>query len=273
MLRFDTLDGTPIAVLFNFGCHPVSLHSYRNLLSSDYPGYAREVIRGVLGAGVVAMFTMGAAGDINPAGYVAGGTHPRRSQQIGSILGCEVAQVALDATPMAEPVLGVGHRTVALPVYPLPPVAELSALHEQAAAEAEQLRKVGAPWADISVPEIKRDWAADCLHAHAEGRSQEPLACELSALRIGDAAILMAPLEMFTATGLAIKHGSPAVMTLVASNSNGGVGYLPTRDAYSETDYTNPEGLAPKIYGIYALTPEAEPLVSSEACSLLKELW
>jgi hypothetical protein len=85
--------------------------------------------------------------------------------------------------------------------------------------------------------------------------------------------VLAAPLEIFTETSLAIKQASPARVTLISSNSNGGVGYLPTRDAYERVDYTNPEGLAPKVYGIYALAPEAEPVFRQAATRLIGELF
>jgi hypothetical protein len=98
------------------------------------------------------------------------------------------------------------------------------------------------------------------------------VSCELAAARIGSSAVLTAPLEVFTETGLAIRRASPFAVTIIATNSNGGVGYLPAADAYRSPDYTNPEGLAPKIYGIHALAPEAEPLFRSRSIALLKEL-
>ena len=42
LLRLDHEDGRPLAVVYNFACHPVSLHSYRNLLSPDFVGYTRR---------------------------------------------------------------------------------------------------------------------------------------------------------------------------------------------------------------------------------------
>jgi hypothetical protein len=273
LLRFDGITGQPIAVLFNFGCHPVSLHSYRNLVSPDYPGYARQVIQDVLGRDVIVMFTLGTAGDINPAGYVAGQTTPQRSRQIGAILGCEVAKIALDPLFQSDPVLRVTWTVLDLPVEPLPPTVELEEIRDHFATEAERLRAKGASWAEVSVCEIKRDWATDCLQAWERGQVQHAVPCEVLAIRLGDAALIAAPLEIFTKTGLAIKGESPAKVTLISSNSNGAVGYLPTQDAYQESDYTNPQGLAPKVYGLYALASGAESFFRQEAIRLLKELF
>lgn len=273
ILRIDDENGVPLAVLFNFACHPVSLHSYRNLISPDYPGYARQVVRKVLGQDVVAMFSLGTAGDINPAGYVPGGTSPARSQQIGEILGCEVAKVALDPQFQEEPVLRACSINIDLPLALLPPAQELEEMFARFAGEAGRLRAEGQPWENVSVQEIQRDWAADALQALERGQAKETLPCEIQAVRLGGAVLLAAPLEIFTQTGLAIKAASPAEATLICSNSNGGAGYLPTLDAYDGNDYTNPRGLAPKVYGIYALSEEAEPLFCREAIRLVQALF
>jgi hypothetical protein len=273
VLRIDDMRGAPIAVLYSFGCHPVSLHSYRNLISPDYPGYARTVVRDVLGQDTVVMFTLGAAGDVNPAGYVAGETNPSRSQQIGSILGCEVAKMALDPTYEDDPSLHVVQTTLDLPVAPLPPVAELESMHAHWTVEAKRMEAEGLPWARISEAQIVRDWAADAIAARQSGQMRQTVPCELQAIRVGSAALLALPLEVFAETALAIQQGSSAALTLVCSNSNGGVGYLATQDAYERSDYTNPQGLAPKVYGLYAPSSEAEPLLRRAAPDILRTLF
>jgi hypothetical protein len=146
-------------------------------------------------------------------------------------------------------------------------------MHEQLAAEAERREDAGAPWPEISELLIKRDWAADALAAVTSGEVKTTVPCELMVVRLGPVAIVALPLEVFVATGQAIKAASPAAVTVVSTNSNGATGYLPTRDAYDERDYTNPEGLAPKVYGVYALAPEAEPLVRERVAALLEAAY
>lgn len=271
--RVDDAQGEPMVVLFSLGCHPVSLHSYRNLISPDYPGYARQVIADVLGQHVVSMFVLGTAGDINPAGYVARQTTPRRSRQIGAILGCEVARVALDPAYMQDTTLRVERAVVDLPVEPLPARAELVVVRDRSIAQAEQLRAEGRPYREIAVAEIHRDWASDALQALDSGNIRHSLPCEVWAMRLGNVAAVALPMETFTDTGLAIRAASPAQLTMTISNSNGCIGYLPTAEAYETEDYTNPRGLAPKVYGIYALSPGAEPLVRRTAINLVQGLF
>jgi neutral ceramidase len=269
----ETPVGPLMAVLFNFACHPVSLHSYRNLISPDYPGYARSALQSLLGKDTVALFTLGAAGDINPARFYFQRTTPRQAHRIGSILGCEAAKIALDPRLELRPRLRLKTVVVDLPLAPLPAAKELEQVRRQYAQQAGEARRAGKPLIETSVLEIERDWAAEALAAQAGGAVRRTAPCEITGLRIGPAAILFVPLEVFAETGLAIKANSPAAVTLISTNSNGQLGYLPTADAYQGEDYTNPQGLAPKVYGLYAFAEGAEPLFRERAGALLQELF
>jgi hypothetical protein len=262
----DAATGDPLAVLYNFASHPICLHSYQNVVSPDIPGYAREVIRAVLGPEVVVLYTLGAAGDINPSRHVNGKGTPRRARQLGAILGCEVAKVALEIEPGDDAAtLQVVRQAVELPVERLPAPAELEEMRAQAAANAERKTAEGRPWAEVAIEQVRRDWAEEALRAWQHG-PQSSRTCEIQALRIGDAAIVALPLEVFVETGLAIKDASAAPLTVISSMSNGALGYLPTRHAYETAgDYTNPQGLAPKVYDLYAFAQDAEHLLRREA--------
>ena len=273
VLRLEDTAGEPVAVFFNFGSHPVTLHSYRGLISPDFPGYARQVIQQVLGKHVLAQFALGPAGDINPAGYIPNTFTPQRSWKYGAVLGCEAARLALGAIDLASPLLRVRSVMVPLPVEPLPTSEQLQQMHRQFSQQAARLRADEATWEAIARVEIQRDWAADALQTRERGEPVQHLDCEVMAVRFGDAVLLAAPLELFTATGLAIKAASPARATLICSNANGALGYLPTLDAYLEDDYTNPQGVAHKVYGLYAFSSDAEPLFREQAIRLLRDIF
>ena len=66
----------------------------------------------------------------------------------------------------------------------------------------------------------------------AGNRSPGTTTVEIFALSFGDLAIVAAPYEMFCATGMNIKAGSPFKMTLVSTIANGGHGYFPTEYAW-----------------------------------------
>jgi hypothetical protein len=261
----ETLVGPLLAVLFNFACHPVSLHSYRNVLSPDYPGYARDGLQALLGPDAVTLFTLGAAGDINPARFYFKRTTPRQARRIGAILGCEAAKIALDPTFVEQPTLRLKSVLVDLPLAPLPVASELESMQLEYARQSDEARRAGQPLTETSVLEIQRDWATEALAAQSSGAARQTAPCEITGVRLGPAALLFAPLEVFAATGLAVKAASPAAVTLLCTNANGALGYLHTSDAYAGDDYTNPRGLAPKVYGLYTLAETAEPLFREHA--------
>jgi neutral ceramidase len=66
VIRLDRMDGSPLAILVNYACHPVVLGPQNLNYSADYPSEMRNTIEQGLGGDVTAFFLQGAPGDINP---------------------------------------------------------------------------------------------------------------------------------------------------------------------------------------------------------------
>jgi neutral ceramidase len=64
VIRVDRTDGSPIAVLVNYACHPVVLGPENLDYSADYPSETRRFVEQEMGG--MAFFLQGAPGDINP---------------------------------------------------------------------------------------------------------------------------------------------------------------------------------------------------------------
>lgn len=101
--------GDPIAVLFGYGCHPVTA-DMQIYLDSDYPGEAVSQVERL--TGVFAQFILGPAGDQNPRGHK---DWPLR-KQVGRTLG----RTVVDALTMpGRPVHGptsTEYRDILLPL-------------------------------------------------------------------------------------------------------------------------------------------------------------
>jgi hypothetical protein len=98
----------------------------------------------------------------------------------------------------------------------------------------------------------------------------DPLEVTLSALSLGDAAIVTLPGEAFCQQGIDIRSQSPFPVTLVAAYSNGNMGYLPTRDQYPLGGYEVEH--AHRYYGYPdCVAPEAGELCVQTALELLAE--
>src|SRR5438128_1307914 len=113
VLRVDTADGKPLAVLVNYACHPVVFGADNLEYSADFPGVMTATVESQLeqagGTKPLCFFLQGAPGDINP--YYA--TIPRQEDTVkwrdwtGQRLGEEAARVAksIRTEPVADPSL------------------------------------------------------------------------------------------------------------------------------------------------------------------------
>lgn len=88
VIRFDDLEGHPIAVVVNFAAHPVMTNVLDLRWSADYPGHLVRRVQQELQAGCV--FMQGASGDLSPN---APEEH-RGPQAFGDFLGTQVLDVA-----------------------------------------------------------------------------------------------------------------------------------------------------------------------------------
>ncbi|MCA9052871.1 MAG: hypothetical protein KDA75_03495, partial [Planctomycetaceae bacterium] len=70
LLRLDREDGRPLAVVYNFACHPIQgVPSGGN--TADIIGFASKAIEENLDDDTIALFLQGCGGDINPISYKA----------------------------------------------------------------------------------------------------------------------------------------------------------------------------------------------------------
>lgn len=102
LLRIDRLDGRPLAVVYNFACHPI-LGTPSKGNTADFPAFASQVIEENWGTDTIALFVQGCAGDINPVTYKDVNS-PRDAEPLGNLLGLSVLRGLrkIDAKPEAS---------------------------------------------------------------------------------------------------------------------------------------------------------------------------
>jgi len=104
VVRIDTADGKPFAVMIHYACHGTSLGGRNSKLSGEWMGRMQEYVeRRIPGAG--SMYVQGAAGDINPR--IVGGLDGNKDNventwALGEEIGREVVRVhhTLDPLPV-----------------------------------------------------------------------------------------------------------------------------------------------------------------------------
>lgn len=113
LLRLDRADGSPLAVVYHFACHPI-MNPPGKGSSADFPGYASKVIEEALGGGAMALFLQGCGGDVNPLRYKEV-SRPADAEPLGTMLGASVLAAARMIKTNSPPVLKAGTQMIALP--------------------------------------------------------------------------------------------------------------------------------------------------------------
>lgn len=99
VIRFDTPEGKPLAVLVNFTGHPVMTNARILKFSADYPGFMMNRVEKEMGAPCI--FMQGASGDLSVNGDGKG------PQEFGEMLGDKVVELTKGITtkPAEKPEL------------------------------------------------------------------------------------------------------------------------------------------------------------------------
>ena len=237
VVRFETPEGEPIAVYYNYGVHAV-LTGNLDLVSADLPGAASNYIEESLGNGAVAVYSNGAAGDQNPiyfnqtyelrairtADYAKrgedisnamppGGTGMDRSNPKVAMLMDQQKRMVLSMGQMlGEEVLHVSRASLERPV-----------------TEA----RISGAQTSVTCPGRKR---LDKGRAGYPGvyEDADPVSIRLSLLRIGDTVIGGVDAEVFTTIAQRFKRESPFKHSMMTTLTNGiaGSGYIPNDAAF-----------------------------------------
>lgn len=217
VIRFSTPSGATKAVLVHHACHPTT--SDDNVVSSEFPGVATELVERELGGGTVAAYLQGCCGDVRPA-LVRDGAFYRGSDADVRSLGGRLASVVLSVldgpmTECAPGTLGCKGTTVSLPLQEPPGRIEL---------EEQSLRE-----------DVVGEWSRLLLREPERLRRCVPL--EMVLLNLADGLSLLAINgEAVVEYGLAVKRRFGG-RVLPLPYSNGMVGYLPTARQVAEGGY------------------------------------
>jgi hypothetical protein len=301
VVRVDDLDGRPIAILFRYSAHPVTVGGRSTVASTDYPGPAREVLERSLGG--LALFLQGCGGNVNPAVGIGweidcSDTKNRVGLELGGAALAIAAGIRTDRragerrqlgniphilfTPW-EPVeddgrlvLAAAEDVLTLEFAELPSLDEASAIHSHWLHVLEERRTGDVQSWELRAAQKYEHWARALLAAVEHGHPM----CELrvQALRVGDLAIAAMNVEPFFETGIAIQARSPFADTLVLGYTNGLVSYLPRAEDHPEGGWRLDESYAvpdliPQAWGLpVILHPDSEARAVEFTLSLIERV-
>ena len=229
-------DGRYRAVVYNFACHAANTRA--SVISADYPGDVQQHVQERLGYAVPTLFLPGACGDVNPIYSVE---RERFGEELGEgIVGC-LGQL----TPLADPWLAIESRELPMP---------------------------GREQPELEEAEIARNWPQQLEHYRQafhdmQERERPSYPCFLTGICIGNEfAIVTNPTELFCEIGMNIKRQSPFRYTMVAEQTNGAHGYVPTAKAFAGGSYET-------WFGEHSyLTTRAGEIIERESADILNHL-
>jgi neutral ceramidase len=242
VLRLVASDGTVIAVIVAYACHPVVLGADNLLWTADYPGFVRLALERHH-PGAVALFLTGCTGDANTGHKVVASStlapQAERSFAAAECIGERIAAMALAAPARRmEGAVAANSTTLALSL-----VARETAPPD---ALARQWRKelATATAGQAAALHTFIDWAETIAT-----RELTPWPARVTVLRWCGVRIIALPGEIFAATALRIR-GSLDGPTVTIAYADGVPGYLPPADEYAHGGYEVDE--AHRFYGMPA---------------------
>jgi len=301
VIRVDDLDGNPIAVVFRYSCHPVTMGPRSAVASSDFAGVARQVVERSLGG--LALFLQGGAGNINPRAGMGYEIDCRDTKhRVGLELGGEVVRVAAgirtntrpgERRPLGnvpnilftpwEPVSGdtcthlsAAETTVPLDYIELPSLEQARAILAHWQRTLEERRHGHTQEWEIRVAEKYEDWAHVLVAAVEHGRPTSELFVQ--AVRVNDIVIAGINAELFFETGLEIRARSPLPDTFALGYTNGTIGYLPRAEDHPEEGWSLDAtyALPDLIFQVHphpvALHPGSEQRAVASSLALIRQL-
>ena len=242
VLRIDDSNHQVVATLVNFACHPVFGGDNLYAISADYPGHAMGLIERI--AGGICLFTLGAAGNINPV--LTGGTGGQRT---GIALGAEALKVIKLIEVHEGERLWAKREIVSLPLKPFPSSEELQKEIDETKDLFSRLQKEQAADDVIIAAKDRLRKAQYVLSQVQESGVATTVESEVQIIGIDDVLLVGLPGEIFVEIGLKIKESNGDMgakgfppsqnhpLVFPVSCANDSVGYIPTTEAYDEGGY------------------------------------
>jgi len=208
-------------VVASFPCHADVVGGTE--ASADYPGRVCDHITHEFPGHPETLFLRAPAGDINHLNVFD--ASPQSGYEYSKYMARAITEQAVQAWRERVPAPG-----------PLATACVAITLERRSVEQGElaSARSVFAQSKMLSPLPVDAVWAREKLLL---AEMPEQFRIEMNGIRIGGVRILGMPGELFSELGDAILARSPTANTVVADCCGGKLGYLPTREAYSQNGY------------------------------------
>jgi hypothetical protein len=255
ILRFESVEGSTIAILVSYACHPVVLGADNLSWTGDYPHFVRKKLETTF-PGAIAIFATGCAGDVNTGHSAAASLSllatPERSFAKAKEIGFGIANSVIDAR-LTDVSGNVGHSEVFADIC-----------FEQREQEAPDILAKSWRLAAKDTRSLEVIWA-NWAEKHM-GRDLSPLKARITALKWGSVGIIALPGEIFAETALEIREKLAQKDPLfILAYADDNPGYIPPESDYLRGGYEIDE--AHRFYGLGAtIAPKTAEHLAEAGC-------
>jgi len=242
VISFDTLQGEPIAVYYNYAVHAV-ITGTLDLVSGDIPGATSDYVESSLGNGAVALWSEGAAGDQNPIYF-------HQTYELRDIRIKDYAKRGIDISnampPGGEGLDRSNPRVVKLMDQQKRMILSMGQMlgEEVLHIQRENLQR---PLRDATIFGDHKTVTCPGRERTDHGRAgypgtyvdADPVDLRLSLLRIGDVAIGGVDAEVYNPIAMRFKRESSIKNSMMATLTNGFAksGYIPDDASYGHNTF------------------------------------
>jgi hypothetical protein len=235
---------------YHFSAHPVCYSDDK--AGPDWPGLVAQKLK--LRDDLNPAYLQGHAGDVNPG---PGQTFTGDPEQVSEAVYSALHHAINHSIRVVPDPIRLAHSDVRVPLDS----AELKRELERYKDNPGQCNQ--GEWVDANFAKSWFDHASTW-------KNKNNLKTPMTALRLGDTALLFHGAELYTYYGLKIRLDSPFPATLVVGYTDDLIGYLPDATAYKAREYA--AVVVPKILGFPPFTPLAAAEFAARATALLKKL-
>ncbi|MHC4593770.1 MAG: neutral/alkaline non-lysosomal ceramidase N-terminal domain-containing protein [Planctomycetota bacterium] len=203
VIKFETLEGKPIALLVNYAAHGTTMGQDNMQITGDHPGACSRLVEEHFGGDVVVAWTSGAAGDLDPI-------YAYRTD-----FGGRISPVSVLGRIQGEGVIRLVERIDTT---------------SQACISGQQMVVTAPGQKNLSGKKFRPDGD----YQFADGESVD---IRLAVLQIGEIALCGVSGEVLTLVGQRFKQRSPLPHTIMVTHANGSSGYIPNDEAYEKIGY------------------------------------
>jgi hypothetical protein len=200
IIRIDAADGSPIGFVANYAMHGTAMSGRFVEISGDAPGIVSSYVEEKLGAPV--LYVNGAAGNLAPIYTVQPDPKAAHLGEFRVLLGDRILEAVRALGPGGEPKLWLGEKWIDTP------------------------RRSDLGWTE-ELP----------AYAAKSTGGKDLVRIPVRFVRIGDAVLWGAPIELFCEIAMRVREESPFRHTFYFGYANGWIGYLPTAAAFREGGY------------------------------------